>query len=141
MICARCAGDTRVIDSRPHEDDPGVIRRRRECVACGHRFFTQEGTINIAGMRAKRRRAQAAYLARLDPAVKAARVAASNLRRDAKIEAEETGRPLANVMRDWSIEPATRRRPLKHTSPPFPIPRANERSVTTPNQKTTECSI
>ncbi|APX84587.1 hypothetical protein BV511_07605 [Methylorubrum extorquens] len=105
MICARCDGDTRVIDSRPHEDDPGVVRRRRECVSCGHRFFTQEGTINIAGMRAKRRRAQAAYLARLNPTVKAARVAASNLRRDAKIEAEETGRPLVDVLRAWGAAP------------------------------------
>ncbi|MBB2965138.1 hypothetical protein [Methylobacterium sp. R2-1] len=106
MICPKCSSDTRVIDSRPHEDDSGVIRRRRECVACGHRFVTQEGTINIAGMRAKRRRAQAAYLARLDPAVKAARVAASNLRRDAKTEAGETGRPLVEVLRAWNLPPA-----------------------------------
>lgn len=105
MICPKCSADTRVIDSRPHEDDPGVIRRRRECVSCGHRFVTQEGTINIAGMRAKRRRAQAAYLLRLDPAVKAARIARSNLRRDAKIEAEETGRPLPDVMRAWNVPP------------------------------------
>jgi len=103
VICPKCSSNTCVIDSRPHEDDPGVIRRRRECVACGLRFFTQEGTINIAGMPAKRRRAQAAYLARLDPAVKAARIARSNLRRDAKIEV--TGRPLPDVMRAWNVPP------------------------------------
>jgi transcriptional repressor NrdR len=108
MICPKCSADTRVIDSRPHEDDPGVIRRRRECVSCRHRFFTQEGTINIAGMRAKRRRAQAVYLSRLDPEVKAARIAASNLRRDAKFEAAETGRPLADVLAAWGVAAPSR---------------------------------
>lgn len=137
MICARCDGDTRVIDSRPHEDDPGVVRRRRECVSCGHRFFTQEGTINIAGMRAKRRRAQAAYLARLDPAVKAARIASSNLLRDAKIEAAETGKPIAEVMRAWCVQPTARRGPLRNAPPPTPTPRANEGSKTTPKLETT----
>jgi len=137
MICPKCSADTRVIDSRSHEDDAGVIRRRRECVACGNRFFTQEGTVNIAGMRAKRRRAQAAYLARLDPAVKAARVAASNLRRDAKIEAAESGRPLGDVMRAWDIKSTAGRRPLKQTPPPSPTPRANEGSATTAKLETT----
>jgi hypothetical protein len=38
--CSSCNEPTRVIDSRPRDD--GAIRRRRECVACGHRFTTEE---------------------------------------------------------------------------------------------------
>lgn len=132
MICARCGGDTRVIDSRPHEDDPSVVWRRRECVVCGNRFVTQEGTINIAGMRAKRRLSQAAYLARLDPAVKAARAARGNLLREVKIEAAESGRPVAEVMRAWDIKPAARAKPASRPRR-RPTPRCNEGSATTPN--------
>ncbi|HLW37708.1 MAG TPA: transcriptional regulator NrdR [Candidatus Eremiobacteraceae bacterium] len=40
MVCPVCrAGDTRVIDSR---DDENAVRRRRECLACKHRFTTYE---------------------------------------------------------------------------------------------------
>lgn len=40
MVCPVCrAGDTRVIDSR---DDENAVRRRRECMACKHRFTTYE---------------------------------------------------------------------------------------------------
>ncbi|MDQ6779975.1 MAG: transcriptional regulator NrdR [Candidatus Eremiobacteraeota bacterium] len=40
MVCPVCrAGDTRVIDSR---DDANAVRRRRECMACKHRFTTFE---------------------------------------------------------------------------------------------------
>ena len=42
MRCPRCqADDTKVIDSREAEDG-SVIRRRRSCVACTHRFTTYE---------------------------------------------------------------------------------------------------
>ncbi|MDQ2971491.1 MAG: transcriptional regulator NrdR [Rhodanobacteraceae bacterium] len=42
MHCPFCQNtDTRVIDSRV-SDDGATIRRRRECVACGERFSTQE---------------------------------------------------------------------------------------------------
>jgi transcriptional repressor NrdR len=42
MHCPFCEGDdTRVIDSRP-ADGGNAIRRRRECVECGHRFTTYE---------------------------------------------------------------------------------------------------
>ncbi|MEO6968836.1 MAG: transcriptional regulator NrdR [Rhodanobacteraceae bacterium] len=42
MHCPFCQHtDTRVIDSRV-SDDGATIRRRRECVACGERFSTQE---------------------------------------------------------------------------------------------------
>lgn len=42
MICPRCgADDDRVIDSRAAEDGY-VVRRRRECTACEHRYTTYE---------------------------------------------------------------------------------------------------
>jgi transcriptional repressor NrdR len=40
VICPTCRnGDTRVVDSR---DDESVVRRRRECLTCKHRFTTYE---------------------------------------------------------------------------------------------------
>jgi transcriptional repressor NrdR len=42
MNCPVCKkGDTQVIDSRESEDG-SLIRRRRECLKCGHRFSTVE---------------------------------------------------------------------------------------------------
>ena len=42
MKCPFCGGDnTRVIDSRP-ADDNAAIRRRRQCDECGKRFTTYE---------------------------------------------------------------------------------------------------
>jgi transcriptional repressor NrdR len=40
LICPSCRkSETRVVDSR---DDESVVRRRRECLACKHRFTTYE---------------------------------------------------------------------------------------------------
>ncbi len=42
MRCARCGDhEDRVIDSRSSKDG-AAIRRRRECLSCGHRFTTYE---------------------------------------------------------------------------------------------------
>lgn len=42
MKCPRCLKDeTKVVDSRPVEEED-AIRRRRECEACGFRFSTYE---------------------------------------------------------------------------------------------------
>lgn len=42
MECPKCKHQhSKVIDSRPY-DDGAAIRRRRECLACGHRFNTYE---------------------------------------------------------------------------------------------------
>ncbi len=42
MRCPVCDhGESKVVDSRP-ADDGDSIRRRRECLACGHRFTTYE---------------------------------------------------------------------------------------------------
>jgi transcriptional repressor NrdR len=40
LICQNCRkSETRVVDSR---DDESVVRRRRECLTCKHRFTTYE---------------------------------------------------------------------------------------------------
>ena len=45
MRCPRCAcQDDRVVDSRATKEGAGV-RRRRECLNCGHRFTTYEEII------------------------------------------------------------------------------------------------
>ena len=42
MRCPACGYlDSKVVDSRP-SDDGSSIRRRRECLSCGHRFTTYE---------------------------------------------------------------------------------------------------
>jgi transcriptional repressor NrdR len=42
MRCPKCAGqDDKVIDSRASREG-STIRRRRECLSCGHRFTTYE---------------------------------------------------------------------------------------------------
>ncbi|MCX6910328.1 MAG: transcriptional regulator NrdR [Verrucomicrobia bacterium] len=44
MLCPKCRHtDDKVIDSRMSRDG-AVIRRRRECLGCGHRFTTYEET-------------------------------------------------------------------------------------------------
>ncbi|MSW53024.1 MAG: hypothetical protein F2817_19325 [Actinobacteria bacterium] len=136
MICPKCSADTRVIDSRPHQDDTRVFQRRRVCTGCGHRFPTWESTIDVAAQRARQRQAQATYKTRMDPAVRAARIARSNLRRDAKVEAAETGRPLEDVLRAWDIKPAARAKPASRPRR-RPTPRCNEGSATTPNLERT----
>lgn len=37
--CLKCEGDSKVIDSRTNK---AGVRRRRECLNCGHRWSTQE---------------------------------------------------------------------------------------------------
>ncbi|MCI8469065.1 MAG: transcriptional repressor NrdR [Eggerthellaceae bacterium] len=42
MLCPSCGHpESKVVDSRPAEDG-SAIRRRRECLECGHRFTTYE---------------------------------------------------------------------------------------------------
>ena len=42
MRCSSCGyAESKVVDSRPSEDNAS-IRRRRECLSCGHRFTTYE---------------------------------------------------------------------------------------------------
>ncbi len=53
MICPGCglANQNQVIDSRPRSG--GGIRRRRECLVCGHRWSTVEIPIDEAAVRAE----------------------------------------------------------------------------------------
>jgi transcriptional repressor NrdR len=47
MRCPTCGNpETKVIDSRPY-DENSSIRRRRECLDCGHRFTTYEKLSDI----------------------------------------------------------------------------------------------
>ena len=47
MRCPSCGfTETKVIDSRPY-DDNASIRRRRECLECGHRFTTYEKLTDV----------------------------------------------------------------------------------------------
>ena len=54
MRCPKCAGpDDKVIDSRASREAT-TIRRRRECLSCGHRFTTYEEIEHDALMVVKR---------------------------------------------------------------------------------------
>ena len=45
MRCPKCGcSDDKVIDSRAARDG-GTVRRRRECLSCGHRFSTLESVV------------------------------------------------------------------------------------------------
>lgn len=60
MRCPKCqAPDTQVVDSRDADDDT-VVRRRRECVKCSHRFTSYERVepINLRVVKKDGRREQ-----------------------------------------------------------------------------------
>ncbi len=44
MTCPVCGGKTCITNSRPSYD---IVRRRRECHDCGHRFTTQEIEVDV----------------------------------------------------------------------------------------------
>ena len=61
MKCPFChALDNRVIDSRLTKDD-AVIRRRRECTACGRRFTTYERVEEVLPVVVKKDKRREAY--------------------------------------------------------------------------------
>ena len=61
MKCPYCnASDTKVIDSRPAEDN-SAIRRRRQCETCGKRFTTYEKLETMPLMVIKKDRTQELY--------------------------------------------------------------------------------
>lgn len=61
MKCPFCnASDTKVIDSRP-ADDNSSIRRRRQCEICGKRFTTYEKLETMPLMVIKKDRSREAY--------------------------------------------------------------------------------
>ena len=61
MKCPFCnAEDTRVIDSRP-ADENTAIRRRRQCEICGKRFTTFEKTETLPFMAVKKEQSRVPY--------------------------------------------------------------------------------
>ena len=44
-FCPNCGIKSKVIDTRPASSAIDRIRRRRECLACGHRYTTIEITL------------------------------------------------------------------------------------------------
>ncbi|MCC8127790.1 MAG: transcriptional regulator NrdR [Clostridiales bacterium] len=61
MKCPFCSeADTKVMDSRP-ADDNSSIRRRRQCTKCGKRFTTYEKLETIPLMVIKKDRSREAY--------------------------------------------------------------------------------
>lgn len=53
MKCVKCGeAETYVVDSRKGESNTGVevVRRRRECSACHHRFSTNEAPVEVFAM-------------------------------------------------------------------------------------------
>ena len=61
MKCPYCGDDnTRVIDSRP-ADDNSSIRRRRQCDVCGKRFTTYEKVETVPIMVVKKDKTREAY--------------------------------------------------------------------------------
>ena len=61
MKCPYCsAADTKVIDSRP-ADDNSSIRRRRQCESCGKRFTTYETIETVSVMVVKKDKSREAF--------------------------------------------------------------------------------
>lgn len=112
MICPKCSAETKVISSRPHKENARVIQRRRVCGGCGHRFNTQEGTVDIVSLRKNETRRAREYFQRLDPDVRAARLARKLLLRSARIEAAETGRALPDILEAWNVPPLPASHPV-----------------------------
>ena len=105
MRCLRCDGATAVTDSRSAPEN--TLRRRRACVACGHRFTTYESTLRpvrvlkaIEGQAVRSRR----YYQSLPEEVRKARAKRSNQRSAARQEAQRTGEPVAAIYKRWGIE-------------------------------------
>lgn len=108
MKCARCDADTSVVDSRHTPDN--FMRRRRECVACGHRFSTWESRYKPdrrdrteyfrARYLKKKAEAPPKLRSRMDPAARIKRI---TLRKAARIEAKKTGEPVAAIYARWGV--------------------------------------
>lgn len=105
MICPKCSAETKVVSSRPHKDDARVIQRRRVCESCGHRFNTQEGTIDIARRRKTVRDEASKRRAKLNEAERAALAERQSDLRAARDQAAKNGGSPDNFLRAFGAAP------------------------------------
>jgi transcriptional regulator NrdR family protein len=116
MICPKCSADTKVKDSRPHREDARVIVRRRECDGCGHRFNTQEGTIDIVRQRQSGTRRMKRHKASWTAEQRKRCREAPTMREYARQEAEAANRPVEEILREWGLPTLIPRR-SSHLNP------------------------
>lgn len=50
MICPRCSGKLKVVDTRNIKKDNSIIRRKR-CLNCGTLYYTKEKEVDYASIR------------------------------------------------------------------------------------------
>lgn len=106
MRCA-CGGLTICLESRMMDrEDAHVRRRRRRCHRCGAIFHTFESTVDPAKF--LRLRASAAAFERrrraaLTPEQRAEESKRNRLRAEARVEARESGEPVAAVYERWGV--------------------------------------
>jgi Zn ribbon nucleic-acid-binding protein len=104
MDCPRCKADTAVLDSR--KTDGSTMRRRRECVDCGHRFTTWEATTrppDLDRRRAYDREHERKRRAAMTPEERAALYKRWDLRKAARLEAQKTGTPAKVLYERWGV--------------------------------------
>ena len=104
MNCPHCGADTAVLDSRHTADN--LMRRRRECTGCGHRFTTYESTIAphvVLKHRAKSNERKRRWLAN-NPERKAKYDEYNRMYQQARREAAETGETIAQVRKRWGCD-------------------------------------
>lgn len=102
MRCPNCQGETLVTDSRDAPEN--TLRRRRECVACSHRFTTYESTVQVAKRRQADRKAKRAAYRVLSADERRAAIKRREIRKAARTEAETTGVPVQDLYRRWGVE-------------------------------------
>lgn len=102
MICPKCSADTKVVNSRPHADDPTVIQRRRHCLGCDRRFNTFEGTQDIVRRRSLKIERQTRYRERLAEEERSRRAKRDNIRAAARAEAAAAEQPVEEILSRWN---------------------------------------
>ena len=102
MMCPVCQSDTSVKDSRPQEN--GTIKRRRVC-ASGHKMTTWESTVPpdaILRKRATYNTYKAKWIER-NPELHKQHQRRGRLRRQARMEAKQTGEPVEVIYQRWGV--------------------------------------
>lgn len=115
MICPKCSAETTVVECRKYANGAtSGLRRRRECVECGHRFTSLETLVVLGRAKsqkprqlteeaaARKRARQAVQRAQRTPEERKAIAQRDRLRKMARLEAAETGRPIDEILAAWS---------------------------------------